>query len=142
VTVQIPSGRTALVRLYFGLTPVFALLDLAFGASFRAAGIADAGWRFTYYGFAFACWLLMRRRPSWTPIVGVLESSVNLFLLLYSVMAPIYALPDAITGGGEVALPFGPGRLVNLMLTGTVLIMSFHRHQSDLANLAEGRPRR
>ena len=142
MTASTASGRARLVRLYFGLTPVFALLDVAFGASVRATGIADQGWRLAYYAFVFACWFLMRRRPTWTPALGIAESSVNLLLLLLSVMLPIYALPEAIAAGADVALPFGPARLANLLLSGTVLILSFHRHQAGLANLAGRPPRR
>ena len=134
--------RDSLVRWYYAATPLFAAADLAFGLSVRAAGIADVRWRVAWYVFAVGCWLLMRRRPRWTPAIGIAESSVNLFILVYGVLGPIFALPDAVAAGGEVALPFGPERIANLLLSGTVIILSFHRHQTDLANLAGAGSRR
>ncbi|MDH3732712.1 MAG: hypothetical protein OEU54_04225 [Gemmatimonadota bacterium] len=138
----LPGTRDGLVRLYYGLTPVFALLDLAFGVSVRAAGIPRLGWRVAYYAFALGCWLIMRRRPRWTPIVGIGESSVSLFLLIYSIMGPIFALPAAAAGDGDIAFSFGPAAIANLLLAGSVIILSFHRHQADLANLAGPSSRR
>lgn len=124
--------RARLVQWYYALTPVFAVADFGWGMSVRASGIADTTWRAVYYGFAIGCWVLMRRRPGWTPLIGIGESSVTLFLLLYGILGPIFALPDAVAAGGDIALPFGPGRLVNLMLSGAVIILSFHRHQANL----------
>jgi len=60
------------------------------------------------------------------------ESSVNLFLLLLSVLGPIFAAPGIIAAGGTPEISIGPGRLVNLMLAGIVLVMSFHGHQAEL----------
>jgi len=134
--------RARLVQWYFALTPVFAVADLAFGLSIRAGGIPGAEWRAAYYAFAGGCWLLMRRKPGWTPAIGIGESSVNLFLLLYGVLGPIFSLPAAVAEGADVYLPFGPEQLVNLMLSGTVIILSFHRHQAKLANLAGRKSRK
>jgi len=128
--------RSRLVQLYYLVTPVFAALDLALGVSFRAAGIASSAWRIAYYGFAFACWFAMRRWPRWTPLVGIGESSVNLFLLILSVMGPIFAAPALIAEGGDPAISFGVARLFNLLLAGGILIMSFHAHQAELGRRA------
>jgi hypothetical protein len=134
--------RTRLVQAYYALTPVFAVVDLAFGLSIRAAGITDTAWRLAYYVFVLGCWLLMRRRPAWTPAIGIAESSVNLFLLILGILGPIFALPAAVAEGADVYLPFGMTTLANLILSGTVIILSFHRHQADLANLAGPASRR
>ena len=134
--------RTRLVQGYYALTPLFALVDLAFGLSIRAAGVADPTWRAGYYLFALTCWGFMRRRPSWTPAIGIAESSVNLFLLIYGILGPIFALPAAVAEGADVALPFGLPSLFNLMLSGTIIILSIHRHQSGLANLTGSTSRR
>lgn len=133
--------RSRLIRLYYGLTPIFAVLDLAFGVSVRAAGIPSAGWRAVYYAFAAGCWLVIRRFPKWTPAVGVGESAVNVFLLVFSVMGPIFALPAAAAGDGDLTFSFGLPQMANLLLSGTILVLSFHRHQRELANLARGGPR-
>jgi hypothetical protein len=139
-----PGGlaRTDIVRWYFALTPIFAVIDLAFGVSVRAAWIPSIGWRVAYYGFAMGCFLLMRSRPGWTPWIGLGESSVNMLLLLLSILGPLFALPAAIEAGEPIAYGFGPERLVNVLLSGCVIILSIHRHEAALANLADRRPRR
>ena len=124
---------TRLLRLYYLVTPLFAALDLLVGISIRAAGIASPIWRAAYYVFAFGCWLALRRRPSWAPVIGVGESSVNLLLLILSVLGPIFAAPLVVAEGGDPAISFGVGRLFNFVLAGTVLILGFHGHQNELA---------
>ncbi len=126
-------SQARLISLYYLATPAFAVLDLFVGVSIRAAGLESAGWRLAYYGFAFACWIAIRYRPGWTPVVGVGESSVNLFLLILSVLGPIFAAPIIVAEGGDPAITFGVGRMFNILLAGTVLIASFHGHQGELA---------
>ena len=94
-------SRNRVVRWYYALTPLFALVDFGLGVSLRAAGIADSGWRVAYYAFAVGCWFVMRRHPRWTPLIGIGESSVSLFLLIWSVMGPIYALQQAVAENGK-----------------------------------------
>lgn len=126
--------RTApLVRLYYLATPLFAALDLLVGVSVRAAGIGSLSWRVVYYVFTFACWILIRRRPSWLPAIGITEGSVNLLLLFLSVLGPIFAAPAIVAEGGIPDVAFGPGKLVNLMLAGSVLILGIQSHQATLA---------
>lgn len=125
--------RTRLIALYYLATPAFAALDLLVGVSIRAAGLESTAWRLVYYGFVFAGWLALRYRPDWTPFVGIGESSVNLFLLILSVMGPIFAAPLIVAEGGDPDIAFGPGRIFNFLLVGTVLIMSVHAHQRRLA---------
>jgi len=139
-----PRGlaRTDIVRWYFALTPIFAVIDLAFGISVRAAWIPSIGWRVAYYAFAMGCFLLMRRRPAWTPWLGLGEGSVNMLLLLLSILGPLFALPAAVEAGEPIAYGFGPGRLVNVLLAGCVIIVSIHRHEAALANPAKRHSRR
>jgi hypothetical protein len=122
-----------LVRLYYLATPLFAALDLLVGVSVRAAGIASLPWRFVYYAFSFACWVLIRRRPAWLPAIGITEGSVNLLLLFLSVLGPIFAAPAIVAEGGTPDVAFGLGKLVNLLLAGSVLILGIQSHQATLA---------
>lgn len=121
------------LRWYYLATPVFAALDLALGASIRAAGISHAAGRAAYYVFALGCGLLLRWKPRWAPLIGIGESSVNLFLVLLSVLGPIFLLPGRIAEGATPEFSFGLGRAVNVLLSGGVLIWSF---QGNVARLA------
>lgn len=125
-------SRANLLRLYYLATPAFAALDVALGATFRAAGIESLTWRLVYYAFAFGCWLAIRQRPHWTPFVGIGESSVNLLLLLLSVLGPIFAAPAMVAEGGMPDLSFGIWRILNFFLSGAILVLSFQGHQNEL----------
>lgn len=124
--------RDRWIRWYYLATPVFAALDLVLGASIRAAGIPNSAGRVAYYAFALGCGILLRWRPRWAPLIGIGESSVNLFVLILSILGPLFLLPAYVAEGGEPAFSFGLGRMVNVLLSGGVLIWSF---QGNVARL-------
>ncbi len=122
-------SRRDLVTLYYLATPLFALLDLGFGVPVRVAGLHDPEHRAIYYALVIvaglACWV----RPAASPWVGMLESVVNLFLLMLAVLLPIWSLPDALAAGGELPAPLTGLALGNVALSGTVLALSFQRYR-------------
>ncbi|MGD8276448.1 MAG: hypothetical protein PVH00_00415 [Gemmatimonadota bacterium] len=123
-----PIERYRLLRLYYLATPVFFLFDVVFHAPVRAAFLPAPGQRWAYYAFCLGCGLLTWARPHWTRPVVFFESCVNLLLLCLSVLLPIWLLVDSVET--SVELPsFGPMRLVNFVLTGTVLLLAFYRNQ-------------
>ena len=87
-----------------------------------------------YYVFALGCGLLLRARPGWAPLIGIGESSVNLFVLILSVLGPLFLMPELIAEGGDPEFSFGLGRMVNVLLSGGVLIWSFQGHVARLAS--------
>ena len=103
------------------------------GLSVRAAGIPRFDLRLLYYAFCLGCAALCQWRPGVSPLVGMAESVVNLFLLLLSVMLPIFNAVDAVTTGAPVASPMDAGKLINVMLSGTMLVFSFYRNQEKAA---------
>ncbi len=129
-------ARDRWIRWYYLGTPLFAALDVARNVSIRAAGIASPVGRLAYYAFAFACGMLLRYRPRWAPLIGIGESSANLFLVLFSVLGPLFSLPARVAEGANPEFAFGPGRMVNVLLSGAVLIWSF---QGNVARLGSRR---
>lgn len=118
-----------LFELVYLATPAFALLDWAAGVPARAAGIPDPGWRTAYYGMLMGCWLLCRYVPGSAPFVGLAESSVNLLLLLLSVLLPIWTLGDRVLAGGAPE-PFpAPGVWWNLAISGPLLILAIKSNE-------------
>ncbi len=100
--------------------------------------MASPGWRFLYYALAFAFGVLMRWRPRWTPFLGLAESSVNIFLLVLGVLLPIFAAPARLAEGLDPGVGFGISRLINFFLSGSVLVLSFYRHQDAIAARVRG----
>ena len=135
-----PIERYRLLRLYYLATPVFFLLDVVLHAPVRAAFLPDPAQRWAYYGFCLGCGLLTWARPHWTRPVVFFESCVNLLLLCLSVLLPIWLLVDTLDTTAELPA-FGPIRLVNLVLSATVLLLAFYRTQPGGAQPLRGRCR-
>jgi hypothetical protein len=108
---------------YYLVTPLFAAADLLAGWPLRVAGMPDARARLIYYAAAFGIGLLARARPRWAPVLGVGESSVNLTLLVLSVLGPIWGLLDD-PGASEAVVAALPLRVANLALSGGMLAVS------------------
>ena len=131
-TASSPLSGTRLVKAYYLATPLFLLADLLLSLPIRVAALADPGVRYLYYAFAFGCGVFTHVRPKTAPYLGILESALNIFLLVLSVMLPIIQLPDRLFAGEPLAAPFSGVRIANVVLSGTVLIASFHVHQATL----------
>ena len=118
---------------YYGVgTLLFWGLDIVLSAPIRASFIGRPSLRMGYYIGLLGLAVICRRRPEAAPAVGVLESSANLFLVLLSILLPIWSLPDQAAAGTEVLLPFNAWTLSNAFLTGCVLIYTFHRSREAL----------
>jgi hypothetical protein len=116
------------LRLYYlAGTPAFALADWILGLPIRVAGIHAPGLRLSYYAVLVLLGLLVLLRPGWGPWIGMAESAGNLLLLFLSILLPLWALPDLVAEGGELAVPFGAAEVLNVLIVGGVLVGTFHR---------------
>ena len=124
-----PSTRPDGVVLYYLATPLFGVADLVFHAPLRVSAVLPPGSRVAYYAAVFLAGLLCLRRAGATPWVGMLESSGNLLILLLSILLPIWNLPDLLMQGAPVSSGFSEWSVVNALLSGGALTVSFHRHR-------------
>lgn len=127
-----PKPATGILTLYYLATPLFAAADIFLGEPVRVAALDAQGWRHAYYGVAFVLGLLCWARPRVAPLVGITESSVNLLLLLLSVLLPIWNLPAEVAAGGDAEFGFGAARVWNVAIVGAALILSFKRSEGEL----------
>ncbi len=95
---RLPSGPR-LIEAYYLATPLFFLVDIFLSFPIRVSALADPGLRYLYYAFALGCGVASRVRPKVGPYVGLAESSLNILLLVLSVMLPIAQLPDLVFAG-------------------------------------------
>jgi hypothetical protein len=125
------------IKVYYFATPLFLILELAFGFDFRVnAYISDPKWRFFYYLFCFVCMIAIAWRPKFTIAVGILECSTNLIILFVgtavSWMFPFTAVsPDTF----EVLWVENPVTITNVisfLLVGSLWILCFRRQVSML----------
>jgi hypothetical protein len=124
------------IQAYYWATSVFLLADVTLGANLRAAALPQPELRYLYYGLCFGCAFACQRWPQHAGWVGMAESAVSIFLLILSVMGPIFALPDAFLAGEEVGVTMTTGKIVNFVVSGTVLWLSFQRGQAAAAGSA------
>jgi hypothetical protein len=126
------------VEAYYLATPLFFLADVVMGLSIRVSALGDPGLRYLYYAFALGCGVVARTKPRAAPFVGIAESSLNVLLLVLSIMLPIFQLPDQFLAGEAVTAPISGLRLANFALSGTILVTSFHLHQAAILSRGTG----
>lgn len=118
---NLPPARSFawLSSLYYLLaTPLFALLDFAFGANVRVTFLdGHPGLRVGYYAVALACGVIVLARPRLASIVGVTESAANIGLLIVGVYVAYLGMLDDAAGPGAIANPFTPRAIINLLLS-------------------------
>ena len=117
------------LRGYYFCTPLFVLADSLLGLDFRVSGLHAPGYRLAYYGFCMLCALLLWYRPRLSPLVGMGESSINLAILMASVMLPILR-PNLDGSGAYIGLQ--GANIINFILTGGVLLAAFYSAQRRL----------
>ena len=117
------------VALYFlAGTAAFLAVDLLLGAPIRVAALPDLSLRLAYYAGLGGLGVLSVRLPSLAPWLVAGESVVNLFLLLLSVLLPIWSLPEVVLAGGDPEPPLSAVELLNVLLVGGVLVRTFHEN--------------
>ncbi len=120
--------RTRIIQAYYWATPLFLGLDLLLGLNVRVAGLdGRPGARFAYYAFCFACLGLASWRPHLAGPVGAVESTVNLVLLVLSVLMPIVTLPTTFDRGGLESFPITPEYMLNFIIAGSVCVLAIRR---------------
>ncbi len=130
-TPSLPPGPR-LIQAYYLATPLFFLVDVFLSFPIRVSALADPGLRYLYYAFALGCGVVSRVRPKAGPYVGLAESSLNILLLVLSVMLPIFQLPDRVFAGEPLPTPISGLTLANFVLSGGILVASFHVHQARI----------
>ncbi len=121
-----------IVKSYYIATPLFLILEFAFGFDLRVNFfIDDPVWRIVYYLFCFACMGVILWKPGYTIGIGILESGVNLvFLFVGAALRWTFPFTWITEDGDEIAWledPVTVMDVMNFVLVGTILILCFHR---------------
>lgn len=124
---------TRVFELFYLATPAFVVLDLVVGIPARVAGIPHEGWRLAYYALLIACWAVCRARPEVGPFVGLVESSVNLLLLLLSVLLPIWSFGDKVLLYGTSEFGLTAATWWNFAVSAPILIYGIKLSERRIA---------
>lgn len=118
--------KNELIRLYYFVTPLFFAVDLLFGVNFRITIPGSEGDTF-YYLYIAACFILgsfVFKSPLSSSLFGLAESSINILLLLLSIMLPIFSLAENLDTMNSFS--FGTQEIIHFLIAGTILMLSFH----------------
>lgn len=124
-------GRISIASLYYYATPVFMLLDYVGGVSVRAAALDSMPhYKNLYYGFCILCGVGVFALPWLTPVVALLESSVNFLMTVLAVFLPYFRFvtetEDVLTAPLPTTAGFDTPHVVNILLAGGIAVLSFH----------------
>jgi hypothetical protein len=116
-------------------TPVFALLDLAFGINVRASFLDEQpALRLAWYALALGCAAAVTRWPARAGVIGLSESAASIALLVLGAgVAYLGALDAALGEPAVVAPPFSPADVANLVLSAGALIASYIAAQARVS---------
>lgn len=115
-------------RFYYAATVLFALADWLLGANVRAVGFATSPrLRIVYYAACLGCGVLIHLRPKWSALITLAESSINLAVLVLSVLLPYYAAIDALSDGNlPPTTPITTAFVLNFLIVGGVSAAVFY----------------
>jgi hypothetical protein len=126
-TVADPAANAARSRFatlasayYLLATPIFAVLDYVAHANIRVTFLdGHPAIRALYYAIVLACGVVVLARPRLAPVVGVTESAANIGFLIIGVFVAYLGMLDDAGGPGDIANPFTPRAIVNLVISAT-----------------------
>ena len=120
------------VKYYYASTVLFILVDLFCGVNVRAAGFAVYPMlRGLYYAGCLGCFFVIYRKPHWSVPVVLIESVINLFVLILGVLAPYYDF--VLSGDIEKAISIFSFRFVaNFAIAASVGLIAYYQAQSAL----------
>ena len=117
-----PTSARSFARLsslyYLFATPLFALFDFALGANIRVTFLDRyPSARIVYYALAIMCGVIIRARPKFASLVGVVESGANIGFLIVGVFVAYMGMLDDAAGPGAIANPFTGRAIINLIIS-------------------------
>ena len=115
-------------QVYYSLTLVFALVDWTMGANVRAVGLDDAPvLRAGYYVACLLCGVAIHYRPRMSVPITLVESSLNVGILIISLFLAYYGMIDTIEGPGEFNNPITGRFMVNFFMAGGAGTLAFYQ---------------
>lgn len=118
------TSPAMVLRFYYAATVIFVLLDYGAHINVRVAFLEPYPLaRLFYYGFCFACLVLMLWRPAWTTLVSTAESLVTMIALIFSMALGSMIVTDQMieTGTGFVTAE----ELMNFIIAGSAAYYSW-----------------
>ena len=121
--------RHKFLQLYYLTTPVFLIIDIVWGINIRIPFLNHLSFmKYTYYTIAFACGIYTYKHPQKADIVGLLESSINIGILVIGFMLTYYNLSFTMLDDTTFDNPFTVKAIINFSLSGSIFLISYYRN--------------
>jgi hypothetical protein len=115
-----------MVWIYYIATPVFLVIELLWGVSFRVPFfITSSLARCVYYGFCLSCGGACYFRPGITFFVGLVESTINVVLLFVGFGSVLLNVITNAMEFGEASQTFLIKSAISFAVTGIIWIACF-----------------
>ena len=119
----LPQRALWLVRAWYWLAPGFVVLWLGFGIDLRFPFLdVLPGSRAALYAVQIGCTVTLAYRPKLAPLVGSLESSLSIGLLVVTTWMAYWGM--YIDAYPEIGNPFTPENVSSLVASAMVLALS------------------
>ena len=106
-------------------TPVFFVLYYYFDLNLRLSiPGGQEYWTYLYYIICFSAGFIAFRNVMTGAIFSLIESSINILLLLLSVMMPVVNLAQLPME--NIRMNFGVVEIIHFFIAGSVLLLSFY----------------
>jgi hypothetical protein len=112
-------------HFYYDLTPVFFFIDAYFGENIRVAGLTETGPKNLYYLFVGLCMLLVHTRPKYIFQVVIIDSTINLYLMINHYFFPMLEQLLTLEEFNPSPMPeLGRRQMINIAIVLAVLIFN------------------
>ncbi len=114
------------IKLYYGATFIFVLLDYVLGINVRIAFLQQWPFaRLAYYAICFACLAIVIWRPAWSALVGAVESLIVIVALTMGMALRVLIVTDEMIEQGSGAVT--SQELLNYLISGTIAYIAWYR---------------
>jgi hypothetical protein len=129
------QGRV--LRVYYGATPIFLLLDYRLGLNIRIAGLEGYPvLKGGYYLVVMACFALMLLRPARSVAIGIVESLATLVTLIFGIALRSLLVSEQTLESGTNAPRLA--EILNFLISGSV---AWYAWQSGMRRVFDARRR-
>ena len=116
-----------IIQGYYWSIFIFMILDYGFGINIRITGfLYHPILKFLYYLFCITCLIIIYKFPGKSAKVGIIESTTNIVILIFSIYLPLFSTADLMESGQFNSLGITAEKVVNLIFAGTINVIAFY----------------
>ena len=121
--------RQRFLQFYYLSTPIFAIMDIVWGINIWISFLDYFPFlKYAYYTIVFICGIYTYKYPQRADIVGILESNINIGILIVGFMSTYYNLASTILENMTLDNPFTAKAVINFSLSGFIFLISSYRN--------------